>query len=134
MPGPIDVLRFWLEGGGTEGWYVADPEIDGAITARFGTLWEELREQTHEIWGEAFQSAAGLSDRSRPVSRNMFGGRPEAFATDDLARQMARRAVMVDRDLTVKEPERVFFYMPLNIQIWPIRTGPLRFWRRGSGP
>ncbi|MEZ5888432.1 MAG: DUF924 family protein [Paracoccaceae bacterium] len=136
MPVQSDVLRFWLEEVGPEGWYVADPEIDGAITARFGTLWEELRGGAHEIWGESAEGALAYLIAADQFPRNMFRGRPEAFATDDLARQMARRAVVAGQDLTVKEPERVFFYMPfehsesLADQDWSValleaRIGPL---------
>jgi uncharacterized protein (DUF924 family) len=43
----------------------------------------------------------------------MFRGQPRAFASDDIAAAIARKAIERGLDSDVAEDRRVFFYMPL---------------------
>ncbi len=42
----------------------------------------------------------------------MFRGSAEAFATDELARSIARQAIEADIDVAVQPPARQFFFLP----------------------
>jgi len=44
--------------------------------------------------------------------RNMFRGDTRAYASDELARSVADRAIRHGFDLQVPQPERSFFYLP----------------------
>ncbi|HEX9857547.1 MAG TPA: DUF924 family protein, partial [Paracoccaceae bacterium] len=46
--------------------------------------------------------------------RNMHRGQGQAFDSDPLARDAARRALAAGWDMDAPEPERQFFYMPFE--------------------
>ncbi len=114
MVRPDDVLRFWLTEVGPGGWYVAVPAVDQTITRRFQTLWDEARAGALGPWHETPDGMLAYLILTDQFPRNMFRGKAEAFATDALARDAARRSVALGLDLQVTGPERVFFYMPFE--------------------
>jgi uncharacterized protein (DUF924 family) len=107
------VLDFWF-GLAPERWWKTDPSLDEAIRKRFLALWQAQRENLPEPFlaspGEAL-AAAILFDQ---FPRNMFRGRAEAYATDPLARAVAKGAVDrgFDRELAVDR--QAFLYMPFE--------------------
>lgn len=111
---PVAVLDFWLGEVGPEGWYAVDEDLDQQIHESFGDLWQAAREGGLDHWAEGTVGSLALLILTDQFPRNMFRGRPEAFATDPLAREVARRAVEQDWDLGAPEPERQFFYLPFE--------------------
>ena len=109
-----EIVRFWLDEVGQEGWYAAVDAVDDAIRDRFGPLWQEACEGGHVDWCETPQGALAYLILTDQFSRNMFRGDARAFATDAAARAAARIALGRGLDLAVEEPARVFFYMPFE--------------------
>lgn len=109
-----EIVRYWLDEVGEDGWYSAVDAVDQAIRDRFGAIWEQARAGGLAEWCQTPQGALAYLIVTDQFPRNMFRGDPRAFATDAAARAAARIAVGKGLDLAVKEPERVFFYMPFE--------------------
>lgn len=107
------VLAFWLDEVGPDGWYERDPALDAAIARRFGALMAAAARDPACAWHATARSALAHLVLLDQFPRNIHRGRPEAFATDPLARGRARLALRRGFDLAVPEPGRQFFYLPL---------------------
>lgn len=114
MSEPEAILSFWLQDIGEGGWYVADDAIDSEIRDRFLPAWEAAHRGEREFWLNGPRGALAYLILTDQFPRNLFRGDAGAFATDARARAGARLALGQGWDLAVKEPERVFFYMPFE--------------------
>jgi len=118
MTQPQDILGFWFsEGRGTlrPAWFQRDEAFDDAIRARFGDVVAPAREGALDAWAETPDGALALLLALDQFPRNLFRGRPEAFASDPKAREIARLAVLDrqwDRGLT--PAEQSFLYLPFE--------------------
>ena len=113
MTTPADVLGWWVEELGPEGWYAGGDEIDAEVRRRFGDAYEELREGGYGLWLTGAFGALAYIVMCDQFTRNLFRGSPRSFESDKLARAVSKAAIAKDWDLKVPEPERVFFYMPM---------------------
>ena len=114
MSDPVTVLTFWLDTVGPKGWYEVDAEVDAAITAEFGELWQAALDGSLEHWVDGPTGTLAYLILTDQFPRNMFRGQAQAFATDPLARAAARKALAHDWDQDVPTPERQFFYLPFE--------------------
>ena len=114
MSEPESIVKFWLHEIGPDGWYAAVDEVDEEIRARFGKEWQAANAGEREFWCNGPRGTLAYVILTDQFPRNMFRGRPEAFATDARARRAAAMAVEKGYDLKIPEPERVFFYMPFE--------------------
>lgn len=110
---PGAILDFWLREIGPARWYEAAPEIDAAITARFGAAWQAARDGRSRAWMASPEGALALLVLLDQFPRNMFRGTARAHASDRAALAAAKRAIALGHDLRIPEPERQFFYLPL---------------------
>ncbi len=108
-----EVISFWVDEVGPEGWYKADPDLDAEIRHRFGALWEKARAGRLERWASCPRGCLAFLIVTDQFPRNMFREDGRAFATDDLARKVAARACHLGFDRRIPEPARQFFYLPL---------------------
>lgn len=108
------LLAFWLGEVGPQGWFAVNPAVDTAIRDRWGALWQEAREGRFAGWGEGGRETLAFLILLDQFSRNMFRGDGRSFATDALARDVARRAVARNADLEVAGLPRNFFYLPFE--------------------
>lgn len=106
------VHRFWFEELKPAAWFRVDPRVDAAIRDRFLALWEALKAAPPVLRDGRTAVAAAVAFDQLP--RNLFRGRPEAYATDPLALEIARAAVDAGLDCGLTEPERQFLYMPFQ--------------------
>lgn len=108
---PETLMTFWTDEVTEPGWYKADGAIDALIRQRFGGVWQRVRATGKAAWpGDLFATIL-LCDQ---FARNMHRGQAEAFATDGLARSLARTGIARGADLTTAQPLRQFWYMPLT--------------------
>jgi uncharacterized protein (DUF924 family) len=110
---PRDVLDFWFKETPSAKWFASDPAIDEEIRSRFEAAWRLGLTGALKDWENEPNGALALIVLFDQFPRNMFRGTASAFATDALARDVAKRAIAQKRDLEVPESLRVFFYMPL---------------------
>lgn len=109
-----DVLRFWLKDCTPKDWYAGSDALDARIKARFEPLLRKARAGHLMHWVASARGSLALLILTDQFSRNMYRGSPEAFASDPLARSVAKKAIGAGFDLAIPEPERQFFYMPLE--------------------
>jgi uncharacterized protein (DUF924 family) len=109
-----DILDFWFKEVGPDGWWEHDPALDGTCAARFGDLWAEKRHgAADDFLNRADEGLAAILLFDQ-MPRNMFRGTARAYATDPLAREIARGAVARGYDVQIGGSGRLFFYMPFQ--------------------
>ena len=109
------LLDFWFNQVGEQGWWSHDPALDQQCATQFSSLWEEKRavaDPTQFLDRADDALAAVLLFDQLP--RNMFRGTAQAFATDELARTVARGAIAQGYDIQIGGAGRLFFYMPFQ--------------------
>lgn len=102
---------FWREAG-PEAWYRSDPDFDALIRERFMADWEKARAGNLREGLGSPEGMLGYLVLTDQFPRNMFRGQAEAFATDQLARDVAWTGVRRRMDLMIEGPMRQFFYLP----------------------
>ena len=113
MIGPEDVLSFWLDEVGPDGWYTADESLDAKISEAFEAAWEGAMEGTYSLWLTYPSGALAYVILTDQFPRNMFRGSGRAFASDRASLTAAKAAIGKGWDMRIDEPARQFFYLPL---------------------
>lgn len=110
---PEDVLSFWLDEIGPDGWYAGGEALDRQIRDRFLDSWKEASEGAYSLWLTYPSGTLAYIILMDQFPRNMFRGQAQAFSTDNAALEAAKCAVHKGWDLKIDEPARQFFYMPM---------------------
>jgi uncharacterized protein (DUF924 family) len=110
---PSDVVTFWVNAG-PKAWYRKSEAFDAEIRQRFEALHFAASRGELDAWAETAEGALALLLLLDQFPRNLFRGSPHAFATDPLARQVARAAVDRGFDAAVAPELRQFFYLPFE--------------------
>ena len=109
------ILDYWFREIGPDGWWAGRSQaVDDAIHTRFLDLWEDWRGRPAEQFLATADKALAAIILFDQFSRNMFRGEARAFATDALAREVARGAIDKDLDRRMTADERSFLYMPFQ--------------------
>jgi uncharacterized protein (DUF924 family) len=108
---PEEVRSFWREAG-PKRWYKVDPAFDETVRERFLATWEAARSGRLAAWEDTPEGALALLIVLDQFPRNMFRGMAQAFASDEVARAVAGRAITRGFDQEFAPPERNFFYLP----------------------
>ncbi|MHB8528131.1 MAG: DUF924 family protein [Caulobacteraceae bacterium] len=106
---PATIVRFWREAG-PRLWFAKDPAFDAEIRSRFETVHHAAARGEHEDWAADPDGALALALLFDQFPRNIFRGSAHAFATDPLARFVARRSIEVGHDRAIEAGLRSFFY------------------------
>jgi uncharacterized protein (DUF924 family) len=109
--GPAEVLAFW-RAAGPDQWFEKSAAFDLEVERRFCSLWHAARAGELATWEETPEGALALVIALDQFPRNMFRGDLRTYATDKLARVVARRAIGRGFDRQVSHPERQFFCLP----------------------
>lgn len=110
---PADVVTFWMEAG-PKAWFSKSAAFDAQIRERFETLHHAAARGELDGWADTAEGALALLLLLDQFPRNLFRGSPHAFATDPLARKVAREAVDRGFDTEVDPELRQFFYLPFE--------------------
>lgn len=113
MSDPVQVLDFWLGDIGPDGWYAGGDEIDAACLM-YQDLWQAARDGGLDHWVDGTVGTLAFLILTDQLPRNMFRGKADSFATDPLALAAAKTAISQGWDMNAPEPERQFFYLPLE--------------------
>jgi uncharacterized protein (DUF924 family) len=114
MSDPVEVLEFWLQEVGPDGWYAGGDRIDALCRDRFADLWQAAHDGGLEHWVDGTVGTLAYLIVTDQFPRNIHRGTALAFATDARALAAAKAAVAKGWDLNAPEPERQFFYMPFE--------------------
>lgn len=113
MTNPEDLLAYWLDEVGPQGWYRSGKDLDQEIRDKFEKTWCEAQDGACGLWLTHATGTLAYIILADQFSRNMFRGTGQAFAADRAARAAAKVAISRGWDKRVDEPARHFFYMPL---------------------
>jgi uncharacterized protein (DUF924 family) len=108
---PAGILAFWREAG-RDSWYKRNDAFDTDVRRRFLALWQKAAAGQLAAWEESDDGALALVIVLDQFPRNMFRGTPEAFSSDALARDVARRAINRGADRRINPILLEFLYMP----------------------
>lgn len=110
---PNDVIGFWTSAGPKK-WFAKNPAFDNAIRLKFEATHFAAAQGRYDAWRGSAEGTLALLILLDQFPRNLFRGSAHAFATDPLARQIARAATQDDLDLAVEPLLRPFFYLPFE--------------------
>jgi len=114
MVDPEQILAFWLDEIGPEGWYRSEEDLDRTIRDRFQQTLKKACEGALSLWLTYPSGTLAYIILTDQLSRNMYRDTPGAFASDKAARAAAKAAIHRGWDMRIDEPARIFFYMPLE--------------------
>lgn len=109
---PDHVLTFWFVTHGEADWFGAKPEFDAAIAQRFTTTLAAIVSGETAAWRLTPSGRLAELIVLDQFSRQIFRGRPEAFAQDALALRLAEEMVAAGDDARVEPRRRMFAYLP----------------------
>lgn len=116
-----DILEFWFGLPGDEGfgqsreaWWRKDPAFDAQIRSRYLDQYRRAVAGELDSMAQASEGALALILMLDQYSRNMFRGKPEAYASDEQALGLAHEALGAGFDQAVPPLWRGFFYMPFE--------------------
>jgi len=113
MTNPEEILAYWLDHVGPEGWYAGGDELDAEIRDRFEDTYDRACHGALSLWLTYPTGTLAYIILIDQFARNMFRDTPRAFSGDRMARAAAKAAIARGWDMRIDEPARQFFYMPL---------------------
>jgi uncharacterized protein (DUF924 family) len=108
---PADITTFW-RAAGPKRWFEKSPAFDDAIRLKFEATHHAAARGAHDAWIATSDGALALLILLDQFPRNLFRDSAHAFATDPLARKVAREALERGHDKEVESALRQFFYLP----------------------
>lgn len=108
------LLAFWFDGHGMDDWYGGGPDFDADVGELAGAWHEALRSLPAETFLADPDTALAAAILFDQVPRNLFRGHADAFATDSLARAIARGIVDKGWDQNWPDERRQFAYLPFQ--------------------
>jgi uncharacterized protein (DUF924 family) len=109
-----EILRFWFEELSPKDWFSKDEALDAEIERRFGSLHDKLSAQDPDRFLDSAHIAFAAIILFDQLSRNLFRGTPQSFASDPLAVAIARALVANGWDKSIGTERRVFAYLPFE--------------------
>jgi uncharacterized protein (DUF924 family) len=109
-----EIIRFWFEELTPKDWFRKDEAVDATIASRFGATYRELCSSVPASWldtPEGILAAILVFDQ---FPRNMFRRDARAFATDEPALALAKRAIAEGVDAKLTPEQRAFIYVPFQ--------------------
>lgn len=108
------LLAFWFDAHGMDDWYGGGDDFDADIRALAGEWHTALRALPVDPFLTDPDTALAAAILFDQVPRNIFRGSADAFATDDLARAIARGIVARGWDRDWSDDRRQFAYLPFQ--------------------
>ena len=106
-----DIIGFWTRAG-PEKWFTKSDAFDDALRLRFEPAHHAAARGVYADWAETADGALALVLLFDQIPRNIYRGSAHAYATDPLARQVARAMLAAGQDQAIAENLRSFCYMP----------------------
>lgn len=107
-----EVVAFWFSTSVRPLWFAATTEFDQTLRGRFLATYRAAAAGELADWEITPEGALALVIVLDQFPLNMFRGRPEAFATEVAAREVAERAIARGLDQALPPEQQVFLYMP----------------------
>lgn len=111
---PQQLLAFWFDAHSMDDWYGGGPDFDAKVRNLAEEWHEVLRAQPAEAFLADPDTALAAAILFDQVPRNIYRGHADAFATDSLARAIARGIVAKGWDQAWPDERRQFAYLPFE--------------------
>ena len=111
---PEEILNFWFYEIGPDRWFKRDSELGEKLCARFTQAHERASMDGLREWEETPEGMLALILLLDIFPRHMFADTSRAFATDDLALDLARQAIIRHFDDRIDRNYKLFFYLPFQ--------------------
>lgn len=108
------VLRFWFVENGVKQWFAKDDAFDRAIQDRFAKTHDAAADGRLDHWVESRDGRLALILVLDQFSRNLFRGTAEAFAYDERALAIARKAVAIGDHTVLPRDRALFVFLPFE--------------------
>jgi len=109
------LIGYWFGEIDEEAWWGPPPEVDTEIRRRFLPLYERIvREGVPRAWLVLPKGRLAAIVALDQLPRNLHRGDARAFASDDLALALAKRAIGLGDEDRLDERERIFLYVPFQ--------------------
>ena len=109
---PEDILAFWFNDVGRDRWFAEDLALDTMMRARFAEVQGRAAREERERWKNTPEGMLALVLLLDEFPRRMYRGTPKAFESDDLARDLAREAIVRHFDDRIDKLYKLIFYLP----------------------
>ncbi len=107
-----DILDFWFNSIGMEHWFDGDSSLDELMREQFIELYQAAADEKLPTWIKTPESMLALVLLLSEFPRRMFRGTAKAYATDDLALEYARKAIIEHFDDRIDKTYKLIFYLP----------------------
>ena len=109
----IEIVSFW-RAAGRKRWFAKDEAFDQEIRERFEAVHMAASRGEFADWADEAEGCLALLLLLDQFPRNLYRGSAHSYATDPLARSLARKAVEAGFDQQVEPELRPFFYLPFE--------------------
>lgn len=106
------VINFWFDEAVKPLWFNSTPEFDRLLQDRFLSLYQEAATGNLTDWETSAEGALALVIILDQFPLNMFRGQKASFATEAMARDVAKRAIAQHLDSQLTGEQKAFLYMP----------------------
>lgn len=108
------LLDFWFAPGMEKRWFATDRDFDRTLTERFGPDLADAAAGKLDHWIESPEGALALVILLDQLPRNVFRGKPHAYALDSRALALAEAAILRGHDRALPPARRRFLYLPFE--------------------
>lgn len=106
------IIEFWFSDEAKQKWFASTPAFDDALRRRFEPCWQAARDGRLLKWEQTIEGMLALIILLDQIPLNIYRGNAQAYSTEALARDIARRAIDNGYDRSLSDEQRVFLYMP----------------------
>jgi uncharacterized protein (DUF924 family) len=108
-----ELLQVWFHKLRPRDWFAPNPEVDAMLRRRFARELAALRRRPAAEFLSEPRTALAAVLLFDQLPRNLHRGTARAFATDPLARAIAKGALARGWDTPLSKPQRQFLALPL---------------------
>ena len=108
-----DVIKYWFSEKSRQHWFSSTPEIDNEIKQRYEQLWINAASGKLNDWQDSPQGCLALIIILDQFPLNMFRGKAKSFQTEEMAVEVALKAIKKGYDEILNTDELLFLFMPL---------------------
>lgn len=112
MKTPEDIINFWFYEVGRDRWFAEDRVLDSTVRDQYLQLHEQAAAGELKNWEDTPEGMLALMLLLDQFPRRMFRGTSRAFATDDMAQELAREAIIRHYDDRIDKNFKMMFYLP----------------------
>lgn len=112
LPSSQDIVEFWYSENIKPLWFNSTAEFDMALKKRFEAIYLAALNNQLEHWKEDALGALALTILFDQIPLNIYRNKPESFATEARAREVAAHAITKGLDKELTGEQKVFLYMP----------------------